>query len=637
MSDLHDLSVGKDDINHYFGFVCGDLSCEEKGSGLSPSRLMAVKREAAKLKRHGIDGVFYAETKLARETAAFFGEFFGVKEIRLAEKFKNIISNAWGALLELEKGYKSKNILIVGSREEIVALKNAAGGYYGWSDGLGETSGLSVKKSDNTINFEVKRIPRNESGRVDPHRPFVDKIILSCPKCKGNMRRVMEVADVWYDSGAMPFAQAHWPFLEKSKNKPPAEFPAEYISEAIDQTRGWFYTLLAVSTLLGYSAPYKNVICLGLINDKHGQKMSKSKGNIVDPWEMMNKYGVDAVRWYFFTVNPPGEPKDFDEQELAKSFRKTHLIIYNSLVFWKTYADKSAKYSEKTKPSNALDKWILARLDALISDVTKNFEKYSVREAALAIDGFVDDLSRWYIRRSRRRFQHPENARDYKDASAVLGFVLAELAKLLAPFVPFFAEMLYSEVGGPMESVHLDSWPKSQRSKSGGSLRLLKEMKSVRDFAAIGLAKRAEAGIKVRQPLLSLKFGDAKLKAGKELLSILADEVNVKKIIFDAKTKNKVELDTNITQELREEGCVRDLARMVQELRQKAGLKPNDKIILSISVAGNLRDAIIKREAVLKKETGLAFLEYGAGIGNLVSSEAEIDGQKILIGMRPAK
>ena len=222
--------------------------------------------------------------------------------------------------------------------------------------------------------LDFKVAPRNGGGEVDLHRPYVDDVVLPCRKCGGVLRRVPEVADVWYDSGAMPFAQMHFPFATKpaaARGRSVAipagyPFPADYIAEGMDQLRGWFYTLLAISTALGYEAPYKNVITFGLLNDKFGNKMSKSKGNVIEPFAVIDKYGTDAVRWYFFTGTPFGEPKNFDEDEVGKTLRKTHFIVYNSFVFWKTYADKTSSKIHIAKSSSILDRWILAELNRLV-------------------------------------------------------------------------------------------------------------------------------------------------------------------------------------------------------------------------------------------------------------------------------
>lgn len=410
------------------------------------------------------------------------------------------------------------------------------------------------------------------------------------------MKRVPEVVDVWFDSGAMPFAQSHYPFEGKNK----LAYPADYISEGIDQTRGWFYTLLAVGVLTGKGTPFKNVISSGLILDKNGQKMSKSKGNIVNPWDIIKKHGIDVARWYFYTTNPPGESKRFDEMELGKISRQLFLLLYNSFVFFDLYG---AKIKNKTLPTSLplLDRWILGRLTETIEKVTKGFETYDIGSAGKAIELLVDDLSRWYIRRSRKRFQKPENKKDYETATRVLGFVLTEISKLMAPFTPFFAEALYQSLIGKKLSVHLDEWPTAN--KKFIDKDMFTRMNEVRTIASLALAKRAELGIKVRQPLASITLPakTSVLKGEHTYLDILKDEINVKNVIFSSQTKEQMTLDTVITHELKEEGWLRELTRAIQDLRQDAKLQPKDIIELYIETSEELNFVVTKWNNELKK------------------------------------
>jgi isoleucyl-tRNA synthetase len=554
------------------------------------------------------------------------------------ESVRDVRARAWKFLEDCEEKYEGKNILIVSHEYPIWALFQTA---EGWSEkrAIAEIEERGAKKGAffgfaETRELSVKIIPRDDTGAVDLHRPFIDDITLPCPKCAAVMHRVREVADVWYDSGAMPYAQAHYPFAqtrggEKKNNVAKLAglaYPADFIAEGMDQTRGWFYTLMAIATALGYKAPYKNVVALGLINDKFGQKMSKSKGNIVEPFAVIDKYGVDALRWYFFTGSPLGEPKNFDELEVAKSFRRTHLIVYNSFLFWKTYADRNAKLPAVSK--NVLDQWVLARLDETILAVTAKLNKYEIREAALEIEGLVDDLSRWYIRRSRRRLQKSGNAADYKAASATLGCVLLSLIKLMAPFTPFFSESMYGALGGTKESVHLDEWPKAGKKKI--DKKLIASMASARNFAALGLAKRAEAGIKVRQPLASMTVN---VKLGTALDAVLAEEVNVKKIIVASKQKEVV-LDTTITEALRAEGLLRDLVRMFQELRQNAKLSPKDKIVAMMQLPAAAQATVEKNETAFKADVGAKDISDRRAEKFQAEESTKLDGQEIWIALR---
>ncbi|MDP2629441.1 MAG: class I tRNA ligase family protein, partial [Candidatus Harrisonbacteria bacterium] len=453
-------------------------------------------------------------------------------------------------------------------------------------------------------------LPFNEKGELDPHRPYIDAIKIRGKT--GELSRVEDVADVWFDSGAMPYASQHFPFAQNKGKLATGEkaealidkipFPADYIAEAIDQTRGWFYTLHALANLLGKPLAFKNVVCLGLIHDKHGKKMSKSRGNIVDPWEMMTKYGADMVRWYMYTINDPGDPKNFNEEDLKKVMRKVSLILYNSFSFWNSYGKEQKNPAIKKLPANILDQWILAELSEVTDFVTKSFEAFKMNEGARKIEDFIDSLSRWYIRRSRSRFQDGARGKqnsDFKEASLTLQYVFLELSKLMAPFTPFLAEALYQSVGGEKESVHLELWPKLH--KKLVQKGLIEKMKKIRTLAAAALSLRAAAQIKVRQPLASLSLKDDELKKDRELLSILADEVNVKEIKFDTKlsAEEGLSLDTKISAALREEGTVRELSRMIQGLRQDAGYQMEDRIEVYMKAPEKLMRILNKHSSLL--------------------------------------
>jgi isoleucyl-tRNA synthetase len=647
-----------------------DFHLTEKGRG-------QVARSAKKLQSEKIDLIFSSDLPRTQESSEILAKILGapvrvdkrLREINLgswsgrpgadyrktfveeddklvrrvdpeAESLVDVRARAWSFFKDVEREFKGKNILIVSHEDTILMLSQVA---FGWNDRAtigkklgGHASWGNFMKPAEIAKLSFKVIPRDDTGAADLHRPFIDDILLPCPKCASPMRRVPEVADVWYDSGSMPYAQAHYPFANagtgakkintNTKTLSGLAYPADFIAEGMDQTRGWFYTMMAIATALGYKAPYKNVVALGLINDKFGQKMSKSKGNVVEPFAIIDKYGVDALRWYFFTGSPLGEPKNFDELEVAKSFRRMHLIVYNSFVFWKTYADHKAKLPVSSK--NILDQWILARLNEVIDNATQKLNDYDIREAALAIEGFVDDLSRWYIRRSRRRLQKSGNAADHKAASATLGYVLLSLTKLMAPFTPFFGESLYGVLGGPKDSVHLDEWPKADKKKI--DKKLIVGMASARSFAALGLAKRAEAGIKVRQPLAAMTIN---VKLGTALEAVLAEEVNVKKIIVDAKRKEVV-LDTVITEALRAEGLLRDLVRMFQELRQKAQLLPKDKIVAMMEFPTVIRDTISKNEAALKAEIGAKEIIYRRAEKFQAEETTRLEGQDVWIALK---
>ncbi len=561
------------------------------------------------------------------------------------ESLRNVRMRVWEFISEVEKKYQNKNILIISHEYPIWMIAQVI---LGWDEkkaiyGKQKREPDFIKPAEVLKNLKFVNGPRNLSGEFDLHKPYIDEIKFNCQKCGQEMIRVKEVVDVWFDSGAMPIAQNYILFNNlKIKNKKPTniDYPADYISEAIDQTRGWFYTLLAVSTLLGLEPSYKNVVCLGLVLDKYGKKMSKSLGNVVNPWDMIEKYGIDAVRWYLYRINPPGEPKNFDEDDILKILRANHLIIYNCLVFLKTYSPKNLSFNFKPKFA-LLDKWILSKLNNLILKTTANFDKYEIREAVLEIENFVDDLSRWYIRRSRKRFQKPDNILDLKTASWVLGYVLNNLSKLIAPISPFFADALYAETklfdNKSEESVHLCLWPKADKKLINKKLE--DEMKIIRNLAQEALKERALSKIKVRQPLQKFIINDSKLKeakfikTNKELIQILKDEINVKEIIFDSKIKNLIELDKNITPELYNEGILKEFIRIVQDLRNKANLRPQNKIKLFIEGDKNILLILNKNKKEIQKEINATQINFGKVNKFDIEIDTEIDSVKIWMGL----
>jgi len=484
---------------------------------------------------------------------------------------------------------------------------------------------------------EFKCLPFNDEMEIDLHRPFIDAVMPLCPKCGDKMRRVPEVLDCWLDSGSMPFAQNHWPFEKKqTKTKAPELFPADFISEAIDQTRGWFYTMIAVSTVLGFGAPYKNVVSMGHVLDDKGEKMSKSKGNVINPWEMVEKYGADAVRWYFYTVNDPGDPKLYAEKDLDLSLKKFLMTFLNCYVFLQTYAP-GIKAPQTVKPVNVLDRWIVSRLDETIALSTGLLDKYDITAAARAIESFaINDLSLWYVRRSRRRLQQPQSPAELKAAANIFAYVLFNLAKISAPFIPFLSEEIYQGLSGnnfaKSKSVHLEAWPAAGKS-TAAKVALFKGMAKVRELVALALAERAKHAVKVRQPLAKIVVG-GKAELSKELRDLLAQEVNVKAVVFDPGLDAPIEIDWAITPELKEEGMVREIMRNIQELRKTAKLTPADKAVIYVQTTGELNAVILKNQQVMAKETKAAGFEFKKTDKVDAQIEAAVDKQPIWIGIK---
>lgn len=389
---------------------------------------------------------------------------------------------------------------------------------------------------------ELSRLSGQDLSALDLHRPHVDNVFLTCQNCGGTMKRVPELIDVWFDSGSMPYGQWHYPFENQSEFQ--QQYPADYICEAVDQTRGWFYSLHAISTLLNNEVAFKNVICLGLILDGDGLKMSKSRGNVLDPWEVINKNGADAVRWYLYTASPPGQDRRFSSDLVGEVLRNFTLTLWNTYSFFVTYANLDGWSPDPAiEPEySALDRWLLSALHTLVRDVTFALDHYDVLAASRPIQDFVDNLSNWFLRRSRRRFWKSESDGDKFAAYATLYEALLTVSKLLAPFMPFLADEIYLNlVGNGREngaSVHLAQWP--QFNEDFIDEKLNREMETVMKLASVGHAARNKANRKVRQPLAEAAFSLGSLddrNVIEKYADILLDELNVKKVrLLDADT-----------------------------------------------------------------------------------------------------
>lgn len=383
---------------------------------------------------------------------------------------------------------------------------------------------------------ELSQQSGQDLSDLDLHRPYVDEVVLPCPECEGTMNRVPELIDVWFDSGAMQHAQWHYPFENEEKFQ--EQHPADFICEAVDQTRGWFYSLHAISTLLFDEESFKNVICLGLILDEEGQKMSKSRGNVVSPWDVLKKHGADAFRWYLYTASPPGQERRFSSNLVGEVVRNFTLTVWNVYSFFVTYAniDEWDPKNEEPRDYNPLDQWLRSELHTLIKEITRAFEDYDVLRATRPIQEFVDVLSNWYLRRSRRRYWKSEADADKNAAYTTLYEVLVTLSKLLAPTMPFLADAMYRNLVGSVEedaelSVHLDDWPEFERELIDEKLN--EDMSLVMKLASLGHAARNNSGIKVRQPLSEVSFSVGSASEAQTLKSytdILTDELNVKEI-----------------------------------------------------------------------------------------------------------
>lgn len=548
----------------------------------------------------------------------FHKEFPEVRRWREApeggETYGQLQSRMLDFVSELNAKYNGKKILVV-THGDVIWLLNQ---YYDLDNHYPQVGEYSVM----------------EIGLTDLHRPYIDEIKLPCEKCGKEARRIPAVLDVWFDSGAMPFAQWHYPF--ENRDLAEAQFPADFISEAIDQTRGWFYTLMAISTILGKGPAYKHIICLGHLLDEKGQKMSKSKGNVIDPWTLFAKQGADATRWYMYSVNQPGDSKLFAEKDLDLVVRKNFLTLWNVLSFLVTYAgfDKWTPQSPKTDEIDVLDHWILAKTQELVNDVTAALDNFDAFRSSRKIEEFISELSTWYLRRSREK----KGAAVYQ----TLYSVLKTLSLLMAPFVPFLAENVWQVLKtetDPM-SVHLAKWPEVKEFTEEQK-QSIKSMEAIREAANVALSVRKEVNIPVRQPLTSLML---KVKDGvvvnDGLLSILLSEVNVKKIDTTLKASAEVKeskgtafvesllLDTKISSELKLEGLARNLERIVQDIRKKSGLKVGEMVNLSYDTDDEeLRKAL---DLFDKKKTFVATIKQ---VKTDSMQELEVDGKVIRLAL----
>ncbi|PIR58144.1 MAG: hypothetical protein COU71_00255 [Parcubacteria group bacterium CG10_big_fil_rev_8_21_14_0_10_38_31] len=534
-------------------------------------------------------------------------------------------------LYEIEENYQDKNILIISHEYPIWLLSaGAIGADIKQSVKMKEDNGDDYIETGELRGFDFTPLPHNENYEIDLHRPYIDKIEFDC-LCGGKTKRVVHVFDCWFESGSMPYASAHYPF--ENKNKVENNLSAEFIAEGLDQTRGWFYTLLVLSTALFDKPAYKNVIVNGIILTEDGEKISKRLKNYTDPIEIVHKYGADALRLYLLS-SPVVRAEDlnFSEHSVDEVYKKVILRLWNVYSFYDMYAPsplggEASKYylaAEPPSSKNVLDKWILARLDELMQEITVNLEKYELDKATRPIFDFVDDLSTWYVRRSRDRFK--DEGEDKKDAILTTRFVLLEFAKVTAPFMPFMSERFYKSLGGEKESVHLEEWPFKKSltdsvlgvfgvDKASKDLEILYDMKEIRRVVSLGLEARAEAGLKVRQPLQKLIIKNDKLKGKDELLELVKDEVNVKEIGFDPGIENDVKLDLRLTPELIAEGQFRDIVRFVQDLRKKAGLTPDDEISVFVQTDFSGENLLKKFEDEFRKIVNARPVEFSASGG----------------------
>ncbi len=573
---------------------------------------------------------------------------------------------------------------------------------------------------------ELKSMSKNCPDDIELHRPYIDAVTITCPDCGKEMQRVPEVIDCWYDSGAMPFAQHHYPFENKEKFE--AQFPADFISEAVDQTRGWFYSLLAISTLIFDKAPYKNVIVLGHVQDENGQKMSKSKGNAVDPFDALAEYGADAIRWYFYINSAPWLPNRFHGKAVVEGQRKFMGTLWNTYAFFVLYANidrfDATKYSLEYDKLPVMDKWLLSKLNTVVKTVDENLAAYKIPETARALQEFVDELSNWYVRRGRERFWAKGMEQDKINAYMTLYTALVTIAKASAPMIPFMAEDIYRNLVCAIDkkapiSVHLCDFPAWEAKLIDTKLEA--DMEAVLDIVVLGRACRNTANMKQRQPIAAMYVkaelthtaNDGTVTEGMSdfYKEIMEDELNVKKVIFTSDVRSftsytfkpqlktlgrrfgsrlnalkevlvslngneamdelnergtltialdgteevlekddllidaaqmegyvtdsdhgiTVVLDTNLSEELIEEGFVREVISKIQTMRKDAGFEVMDHIVVSVMGNERVADIVKKNSAEISSVVLADDVVYDKEQG--YSKEWNLNGEEVTLGV----
>ena len=457
---------------------------------------------------------------------------------------------------------------------------------------------------------------------VELHRPYIDEITIKCPVCGKPMHRVPEVIDCWFDSGAMPFAQHHYPFENKELFE--QQFPAQFISEAVDQTRGWFYSLLAESTLLFNKAPYENVIVLGHVQDENGQKMSKSKGNAVDPFDALETYGADAIRWYFYINSAPWLPNRFHGKAVQEGQRKFMSTLWNTYAFFVLYANidefDATKYTLEYEKLSVMDKWLLSKLNSVTQSVDDHLGNYRIPEAARALQEFVDDMSNWYVRRSRERFWAKGMEQDKINAYMTLYTALVTISKVAAPMIPFMTEDIYRNLVCSIdkdapESVHLCDFPAAKQEWIDKELE--ENMDHLLDIVVMGRACRNNANIKNRQPIAKM-FVKASYELSDFYTTIIAEELNVKKVEFTDNIENFISY--NFKPQLKTVGP--KYGKLLNGIRQALTELDGNQAMSQLRAEGELKLDINGNEVVLSESDLL--IETAQMEGYVTESDNEI-------------
>ena len=619
LKELAELSIAKPK-NTYFAMRHGQslYNTEQKldSLGAEENVLTETGREKIKCQRNevkkaGIDIMLVSPLPRTRETAQIvsegsevtiiieeklrefsFGEFEGKssaefherktlhehldEKVEGGESFRDLAKRFMQVVAECEKKYEGKNILFVthGSNTYMGRAEAAL-----WTDEeiVQGNDELTVHNGE-FIAIEIKMVPRDATGAINLHRPYIDEVVLHIDG--EDYRRIPDVFDCWYESGSMPYASLHYPFENKrvfEKN-----FPADFIAEGLDQTRGWFYSLINLGVGVFDKAPYKHVIVNGTILTSDGEKMSKSLSNYTDPMILVEKYGADALR-YFLLSSPAvkGESMEFHDKGIEDVYKKVIGRLENVVSLY--MMNKNEEVLTRSDSTNVLDIWVTSLLHSMQRNMTIAYDSYKLDEATRPLENFIDNLSVWYVRRSRDRLKGVLGEEEKRESLATLKYVLLELSKMMAPVMPFLAERIYLEMGGERESVHLEKWseisPCVDTEAEG-----IKNMSLTRDFASGLLRQRTKAAIPVRQPLASATI---KYPLPKVYLDIIKDEVNVKEIFVSEIMEGETFIDTTLTEELIREGDVRNLMRSLQDTRKEKGMTQGDmaqgKIVFSLT------------------------------------------------------
>ena len=644
--------------NHYFVMRHGesennllginDCVVREKSYGLTEIGRKMVKEAALALRdKDRIDLIFYSPLRRTKETAFLVAEVLGIESANIkedehlieyqsgdfnglpyddlhnyykdeikrftkappnGETFLDLIRRLGAFAYSLEEEFKGKKILIITHGDPGTLIQTIQTGF-SHADIINYLKNNYLKIAE-VSELDFTPLPHNADYKLDFHRPFIDEIRLVCD-CGGEMKRIEDVFDVWFESGSMPYGQVHYPF-NPDKRFP---FPADFIAEGVDQTRGWFYSLLVLGVGLFNQSPYKNVIVNGLILAEDGQKMSKRLNNYPDLNLTIDKYGADALRFYLLS-SPSVRAEDFgfSERGLGEVMRRVIMRLKNVLVFYQLYAPINSFPAAQGSPTNLLDIWMRVRLTELNQIISQAFDSYEIDRVGKPIDEFVDDLSTWYLRRSRDRFREVGGGASV-GAIETLRQILITLTKIIAPIIPFVAEEIYQVLRSKNDlvSVHLESWPEVGEIDVG----IISQMSEVRRLVSLALEERAKAGIKIRQPLQAMFINGAQPSdLSDEFILLIKEEVNVKEVKWQNDLSLPVQLEFTITAALREEGEVRGLVRQIQDLRKAAGLTPRDTVIIRVATTYPGRAVIEAHQAEICRAvnaTSLFWEESGEG------------------------